>query len=123
MCLNFAHESEVTLQLAEICQRSSWDFDTPQSCGEQLLNQMLPLYKKEFLLIAAGDDEWRVGVRSGFGSILETYEHQKCMYELFDIVDEYFDAVDNSKEPPVEEFEKKASFAKTAGTAAVSATR
>ena len=55
--------------------------------------------------------------------VLGAYEHQKCMYELFDIVDEYFDAVDNSKEPPVEEFEKKASFAKTAGTAAVSATR
>ena len=53
---------------------------------------MLPLYKKEFLHIAAGDDEWRVGVRSGFESILETYEHQKCMYELFEIVDEYFDA-------------------------------
>ena len=108
------HEREVTLQLAEICQRSSWDFDSPQSCGEQLLKQMLPLYKKEFLHIAAGDDEWRVGVRSGFESILETHEHQKCMYELFEIVDEYFDAVGNSKEPVVEEFEKKTSFAKMA---------
>ena len=112
-CLNFMHEREVTLQLAEICQRSSWDFDSAQSCGEQLLKQMLPLYKKEFLHIAAGDDEWRVGVRSGFESILESYE-QKCMYELFEIVDEYFDAVDNSKEPAVEEFEKKTSFAKMA---------
>ena len=88
-CLNFMHEREVTLQLAEICQRSSWDFDTPQSYGEQLLKQMLPSYKNRFLHIAARDDEWRVGVRSGFDSILETYEHQKCMYELFEIVDEY----------------------------------
>ena len=64
------------------------------------------LYKKEFLHIAAGDDEWRVGVRSGFESILESYE-QKCMCELFEIADEYFDAVGNSKEPTVEEFEKK----------------
>ena len=112
-CLNFMHEREVTLQLAEICQRHSWDFDSAQSCGEQLLKQMLPLYKKEFLHIAAGDDEWRVGVRSGFESILESHE-QKCMYELFEIVDEYFDAVDNSKEPAVEEFDKKTSFAKMA---------
>ena len=67
------------------------------------------MYKKEFLGIAAGDDEWRVGVRSGFESVLKSYE-QKCMYELFEIVDEYFDAVDNSKEPAVEEFEKKTSF-------------
>jgi hypothetical protein len=36
------------------------------------------------------------------------------MYELFEIVDEYFDAVNNSKEPLVEEFEKKTSFAKSA---------
>ena len=100
------HERELTLQLAEICQRSSWDFDSAQSCGEQLLKQMLPLYKKEFLHIAAGDGEWRVGVRSGFESILESHE-QKCMCELFDIVAEYFDAVDNSKEPAVEEFDKK----------------
>ena len=28
-CLNFMHEREVTLQLEEVCQRSSWDFDTP----------------------------------------------------------------------------------------------
>ena len=108
------HEREVTLQLAEICQRSSWDFDTPQSCGEHLLKQMLPSYKKEFLYIAAGDDEWRAGVRSGFDSILETYENQKCMYELFEIVDEYVDTVDNSKEPLMEDFEKKIAFAKSA---------
>ena len=63
---------------------------------------MLPLYKKEFLHISAGDDEWRVGVCSGFESILESYGHVKCMYELCEIVDEYFDAVENSKEPSVE---------------------
>ena len=45
--------------------------------GQQLLKQMLPSYKKGFLHISAGDGEWRVGVRSGFDSILETYEHQK----------------------------------------------
>ena len=75
---------------------------------------MLSLYKKEFLHIAAGDDEWRAGVRSGFDSILETYENQKCMYELFEIVDEYVDTVDNSKEPLMEDFEKKIAFAKSA---------
>ena len=48
-----------------------------------------------------------------FESILESHE-QKCMYDLFEIVDEYFDAVDNSKEPAVEEFDKKTSFAKMA---------
>ena len=37
------------------------------------------------------------------------------MYEeLFEIVDGYFDAVDNSKEPLMEEFEEKISFAKSA---------
>ena len=69
---------------------------------------MLTLHKKEFLHIAAGGDEWRAGVRSGFSCILETYEEQKCMHTLFEIVDEYFDAVDNSKEPLSEDLEKKA---------------
>ena len=54
----------------------------------------------EFLNIAAGDDDLRLGVRSGFESILGAYEHQKCMYELFGIVDGYFGAVGNSKELP-----------------------
>ena len=44
---------------------SSWAYDSPQACGGKMAKQMLTLYRTGFFKIAAGHDEWRVGVRSG----------------------------------------------------------
>ena len=77
--LQFMQAHVVTMQLANRTGRSQWEF-SHQACGDQLMQQILPEYLRQFLLVAAADEYFRECTRTGFPFIMEDVLGHKTFF-------------------------------------------